>query len=369
MEWGMTLKIDQRSLSACGEVKSFGMIDVIKLVCALLVIVVHVPPMGNTSVPALQMVNYVTQQGIARIAVPFYFVCTGFLHFRRAGEGQQVLDASWAYVKKLLRLYLVWTVIYAPFILRDILLNPQGMLRGVVVALRDFLLVGSYVHLWYLHATMIAVLLVAFLLAKKVQPLRIVAYALVTYALGLMAQSWFGVIRPLEGTAVWQGLKLVQSVIATTRNGLFEGFIFVALGAVLARCPIRMSTKAASVGLAASLLLLAAEVALLTKLGWIREHDYYFSLIPVAFCMVLLVGRVRLDNTALCARLRTVASLIFFVHIWVRGALMLFSGALGLGWTENAMLFVLTVVISTALAVLIEALGRTRRFAFLKKLL
>ena len=357
-----------KSLTDCREQKQFPCIDVVKLICAVLVITAHIAPFGETDVPLLMTINDIIQRYLCRIAVPFFFVCTGFLLFRRT-EPANALSPALGYAKKLLRTYLLWTAIYCVFILRDILMNPQGILQGIVIALRDFFLVGSYVHLWYLHASITAVVLAAFLLSRKVAPTKIFGISLVLYCIGLLAESYFGLIRPLQGVpALWQGLKAVQSVIFTTRNGLFEGLAFVSLGMLLAYKPIRLSLKAAVLGLIASLALLLAEGLLLDNAGWIRDTDYYLSLLPVAFFMFYLAAHIQLKPGKLYPYLRTLSTLVYFIHIWIRGALMILSDILHLGWTQNAMLFLLTLVLSVIGAMVIAKMAQHPKLSFLKKL-
>lgn len=48
--------------------KDFRILDVTKFVCAILVVMIHVPPFGNN-----ETLDFIFQKCLAKIAVPFFF--------------------------------------------------------------------------------------------------------------------------------------------------------------------------------------------------------------------------------------------------------------------------------------------------------
>ena len=60
------------------EKKSYGMLDVAKFISALLVIAIHCAPFIEIN----ETLNFVYVQIIARLAVPFFFMASGWLFFR-----------------------------------------------------------------------------------------------------------------------------------------------------------------------------------------------------------------------------------------------------------------------------------------------
>ena len=61
------------------ERKNYYALDVAKLICALLVICIHTGPLLDISSDA----NFVLVQVLARLAVPLFFVISGFLFFQK----------------------------------------------------------------------------------------------------------------------------------------------------------------------------------------------------------------------------------------------------------------------------------------------
>lgn len=212
------------------EKQNYNAIDLTKFICAILVVTIHIAPFGDNE--NLRFFNYGIQNYLARIAVPFFFVTSGFLLYRKSTLENFSMDRTFKYALRLLRLYIIWSLIYLPLNIKIFLGNGQSIIHSVLVYIRNFIFTGSYTQLWYLNATIFAVILISFLLKKHIAPKKIIIYAAVFYFAGLFAQSYFGVIRPLRDLTpnLWHMLKLLSKIIVTTRDGLFEGFLFVAIG-------------------------------------------------------------------------------------------------------------------------------------------
>ena len=65
---------------------SFNGIDLIKFICAYLVMMIHIQPFdGHAGVynEYMQCINFAMKNIVCRIAVPFFFIASGFLLFRK----------------------------------------------------------------------------------------------------------------------------------------------------------------------------------------------------------------------------------------------------------------------------------------------
>ncbi len=331
----------------------------------------HVLPFGDTNNALLRLFNYGIQNWFARIAVPFFFVSSGFLLYRKTPLENFSPERTKRYVVKLIRLYALWTLVYLPLKLKGILTDPQGLAHGVLFYLRDVVFVGSYWHLWYFPALIFAVIVISWLLSRRVSLKKILIAALCLYAVGLLGQSWFGLIKPLRLAApdLWAALKAVQQVIFTTRNGLFEGLLFVAMGATFAYRGFKLPRRAALVGFLASYVLMFIEALTLKRLDFVLEEDMYVFLVPLTWCAFGLVVNCRMPGRAQTFKtLRVVSSLVFFIHWWVMVLLDKAFNLLGFAIGETCLLFVLTVCASIALSYGIYRLSLHPRLGWLKRL-
>ena len=180
-------------------------IDLIEFICAFLIFTIHIPPFQEPLSGAEESVNFWLRNCLCRLAVPFYFVSSGFLLFRNTSFHAFDTDRIRNYCLKLLRLIGIWSILLA---------NVEAR------------------HLWYLHATVVAVVLLSLCLRFRLRLPLIWAAACVLYAIGLLGDSYNGL------TAIWADLSAFRFLSAgyslfshTTRNGIFMGFIFILMGA------------------------------------------------------------------------------------------------------------------------------------------
>lgn len=351
-----------------GQNVHYHSVDVFKLICSILVVMIHIPPFGSNDTFA--QVNFGIQNAAARIAVPFFFMCTGFFLYQKTTCDDFDIQPVKVYLRKILRLYLIWSAIYFPVSMKSILGHPQGIGYGLMTYVRNFFFVGSYTLLWYLNATIVGVWIVSFLLSRKVKPKNILIAAAAFYGLGLLAQSWFGLIVPLKTAmpGVWSMLKVMQKVFVTTRNGLFEGFLFISIGMLFAFNKVSIRKGLALPGFLICYLCMFGEVFLVERLGFARGYDMNLFLVPTTVFLFDLVIRFRLPGRGNGKLLRWLSSLIFYLHIGVCIAVSLVMTCCGVEIYTNCLQFVLTLLMTILIGLVMIRLSESERFRWLKKL-
>ena len=202
--------------------KKYGAIDIAKYVSALLVVCIHTFPFYEVSV----RLNAYWIQTVCRLAVPFFFVSSGFFFFRKWDKNHPEAnqEALSRYEKRLGKIYLIWTIIYLPYTIWDYT-RAGFRFYHIFAYLRDLLLNGSYYHLWFLPA-------------------------LIPYVSFLF--SFF------------------TKLLVTARNGIFFGPIFVGMGLLLARSH-RLSHRASLIGWAVSFVGLFLEVTIYMHFDLLRD--------------------------------------------------------------------------------------------------
>ena len=188
--------------------KSYPCIDLIKFICALLVVTIHISPLRGNLPIAAKYFNFTTKFCLARIAVPFFFVASGFFLFRKMPLDNINSDTIKEYCFKLLRLFGLWTIL---------------------------IFIGEPIQLWYLSATVISVVLVSIFLYYRVKLPYIGVIALLLYGIGILGDAYYGILEPLERISLFRNiLKGYFAIFSSTRNGLFMGFMFVYVGGLFA---------------------------------------------------------------------------------------------------------------------------------------
>lgn len=273
------------------------------------------------------------------------------------------------YVVKLFRLYVTWSLIYIPINIKYWINESYGFRHSVIIYIRDFIFAGTFGQLWYLNATIVAVMILTYLLNRKVNIKKVLVGAFVLYLVGLLAQSWFGLIEPLRDISprIWKVLQLMQKIIVTPRNGVFEGLLFVSIGAYIGIYDKKVKSSLALIGFIFSMLLMLGEFILLTNLHWIKRYDMYLFLVPATVFLFFLVKSINFKDNQIYKMLRQVSILIFYTHMWiytiVSKILRHFSNIIEV----PMVLFLTTLFLTIICAVLIIKLSQRKNFSWIKK--
>lgn len=349
---------------------NYNSIDLAKFFAAILVIMIHVQPFGRSNSYPIIVLNYCVQNWLARIAVPFFFVCSGFLLYKKTNIASFHVEPTKKKIVQLIRLYLIWTFIYSPLIFRVIMKDPRGILHALLLFIRDFFFTGSFTQLWYFPATIFAFILISFLLSKRVPPIIIVLFSLFAYIVGLLAQSWFGLLLPLKTLSpdLWNLLKTLQKIIVTTRDGFFEGFFFVGLGMLFSCYDINISKKKALIGFLCSLFLMLVEAIVLKYINYVRATDMYLFLVPTAFFGFCFVLKTQLPYNSIFLVLRRISSLVFYLHPWVTVFVSIGLKQINATLANSPLLFVLTTIITIIVSFVVTRMSKYRHFQWLKRI-
>lgn len=267
-------------------------VDILKIVLACMVVGVHSGFLEDIS----DMGRYLTAGGLFRIAVPIFFVINGFYFF----SVPQEKITTW--FKRVILLYLFWTLIYIGYWFRMETINLFEIARVIKT-----ILIG-HEHLWYLPAMIGAALVL--LPLKKLATAALLAIALVLFATGLTIQ-YLGNYHVFSNTTVDKALNLLWLY----RNFLFFAFPFFALGYLLRRTEIykRISLPAVFAMAVIALVLLLAEVYL----------DFIFQVAPKGFdiflwlilaCPLVFMAALKLDIKGDGKTLALYSTGIYFIH-------------------------------------------------------
>lgn len=150
-------------------------VDLLRIVGAFLVITLHSDPLRPISMNA----SIVMTQGITRIAVPFFFVASGYFLAKTIKKGR---FKPWA--ARIFKLYIVWMLIYSPIWIYHLL--GENLL---VLGIAKMLAIGHY-HLWYLIALLLAALFLFLLIVWKRERL-ISAFIVLGFLLGFGLQYFY----------------------------------------------------------------------------------------------------------------------------------------------------------------------------------
>lgn len=326
--------------------------DIAKFISAFLVICIHVGPLLDINKEA----NFILVQIVARIAVPLFFIISGFLFFKkidlhREWNDYENMHTLRHYIGRLTTIYLVWTILYLPFSYLVMRSGGGITLASILGYIRDFFFAGSFYHLWFLPALLFAVSISYFMIMKWGIG-KTIWIALLLYVIGMMGnvypKLWDGI--PMLHT-IWKGYT---DLFVTTRNGLFFGLIFIAFGAYFSMRHIYLKRKVILIGFLISLVGLFIECYLLRENGFMKNlTSMYIMLIPCVCFLFLYLLRVKLEKRKVYKTLRSMSLLIYVSHIMFVSILI---------WTmptiNSLLAYAITVVASVFVSYLIVVLSR-----------
>ncbi|MEY8516855.1 acyltransferase [Lachnospiraceae bacterium 29-84] len=296
--------------------KTYGAIDNFRLVAALLIVAIHTAPLKSFNATADYLVTYC----FGRIAVPFFFLVTGFFVlapyeralFQTPAAGRKAFRKTGTFLKRTTALYAAATLLYLPVKVYS------KQLGGIWESIQEILFDGTFYHLWYLPAVLLGCLFVMALM-RTCSPSTGFLVTIVLYLIGVFGDSYYHLVEhiPVIG-ACYQGIFAIS---AYTRNGIFFAPVFLWIGAVIANQNIRMPASHAAAGFLVSLAGMLAEGYLTYQMEWQKHNSMYLFLLPVMCFLFLLLLSVK--GKAFWAA-RDVSMYIYIIHplciILVRGA-------------------------------------------------
>lgn len=277
-------------------------VDLAKYIAAICVIAIHTEPFSNYS----DVLNVITVQIIARLAVPFFAVCTGYYAAQRA-----VGSAGWYYFRnqwsKLFRIYTLWSALYlvvsVPKWIGSGWFSAWAFVDFAIAAVRS----GAHYHLWYLLSLLYA-WPIFYLFLRRVDrklwlPVSIGLYFVkaVSYAYRAFLPDRFDALFGILG--YWDGLF----------NGVFLLLPLMLLGAYNVGAPAIKRSHSIAVFIL-SFLVLIAEVAFLYDKEQ-QAVSYIFSTYPTVFFLFITVLELRIRrNKSLCGQLGAASLFVYCFH-------------------------------------------------------
>ena len=276
-------------------------IDEFRLAAALLVITIHTSPLASCS----ETGDFFLTRVIARVAVPFFLMASGFFLI-----SQYARDAGrlWAFLKKTAVLYGISIAVYLPLKLYNGYFTGKHFLPELI---KDLVFDGTMYHLWYLPASMLGAG-IAWYAVRRLGFKKALIVTLGLYAAGLLGDSYYGIAEKLPILSVFY--QNLFEITDYTRNGIFFAPVFLVMGGMAAEEAARgesLSLQICGAGLGVSFLLMSCEGLLLRELGIQRHDSMYLFLLP---CMYFLFRLLLFRRGSRKERIRTWALLIYIIH-------------------------------------------------------
>lgn len=317
--------------------KKYNSIDVWKMVMAVCVIAIHTDMLCNCKSELLKSAF----NSFTTLAVPFFFLTSGFLIGNKINEqnpDEKNIEYIKKYLFKIIKLYLIWTLIYLPMAIYYFIKEGKGIMVSVLSYVRGFIFVGQQYNswpLWYLLSTIYALILLIILikiLHLKHKKIAIVGSAIFIVSIAITCLTEYK--GDVTGILYWIK-KIVSYSIGSGR--IFTGAFYIPIGIVLSKKELSSITA-----------------WMMLILGYILNviiDNTAISTILVAMSSIglfLIVKKICLPDAPIYYLVRKVSTIIYFIHMYIWTAYyMLVYGQKTYGIDS----FLVTTIISSILAV------------------
>ena len=259
-------------------------IDIFKWIASVLIIAFHIGPFEGISENA----GFVLSQVIARLAVPFFLVCSGFFlgktvkkFFKNCLSPKECRNTFLKTSKKLFILYIGWSLFYLLLSIPNWIKTGWLSYKAFIDWFITFFFLGSHYHLWYLISTAISVFILAFL-AKALNKKMILPLIIILWLIGIMEYSYQSFL-PDSFQFVFSRCERFPVLF----SGVFRTLPLIFLG-IYIQLSSKKKLKFSILGLCLSLALMTIEILWLKSNG-VRDFGYILSSLPCAyfvFCVV-----------------------------------------------------------------------------------
>ena len=321
------------------DTKSYRGIDYFRLIAAFLIIAIHTSPLSTYS----ETGNFILTRIIARVAVPFFLMTSGFFLISRYSYNEDKLKS---FVKKTGFIYVVAILTYIPLNIYNGYFKMDNLLPNI---LKDIFFDGTIYHLWYLPAAILGAV-IAWFAVKRCGFKKALLITSILYVMGLFGDSYYGIAEKIPLLSGLYGCFF--EVSDYTRNGIFFAPVFLVLGGMIADRRMRVSLKASLIGCGVSFLLMFGEGMLLHGFDVQRHDSMYVFLLP---CVYFLFHALTFLRGKRSVYLRTSALVIYIIHpmmIVVVRMFAKFTHTQGLFVDNSVMHFLSVSILSAGFAML-----------------
>lgn len=313
--------------------KGYTGIDYFRCIAALLVIAIHTSPLASFNETA----DFLLTRGVARIAVPFFFMTSGFFLLSTNKYQPEKLIS---FIKKTAWIYVFSIILYIPINIYNRYFQIDHLLLNII---KDILFDGTLYHLWYLPASLLGAM-ISWYLVKWLDYPKALTAAGILYLIGLFGDSYYGLI---QNTVCFNNFyNFIFQITDYTRNGIFFAPVFFILGGKIADKKRFLTFSKCIYGFIISFAIMMAEAVLLHYYNFQRHDSMYIFLLPSMYFLFHILLSFKGKRLA---RLRMLSLIIYVIHPMMIVIIRLFAKLLHIEslMLENSIIYYVLVCITS----------------------
>lgn len=227
-------------------VKKYNGINLIKYFMAICVIAIHMQPL-------LKINNNIIlnlYDSIVKLAVPFFFIVTGFFIGKKipnlnqfSSDSSNILKKN---IQKFLRLYLIFTIIYMPLTIYEYITLDSSILDCLYYFLRGLIFVGEHYNswaLWYLLSAFYGLCVIYFLHKKGIKIKNILYVGIFLFLIGLGVDYILRISTPI---GLFKNIQQILHYIFgfnIDSGRIFTSVLYLSVGMLLSKMELKKLKK------------------------------------------------------------------------------------------------------------------------------
>ena len=338
-------------------------VGIYKFILALLVVAIHVEPFSGD-------LAFYTNNCLARIAVPSFFVLSAYFLFDKLINNDWDAKIFWKNQKHLAKYYGIWLLLHSPVVLTRLWETATDIPNYIWLVVQAVCLKGPYGALWFLPATMMAVALV-YWIGKKCGPYVCLVISFPLFFFAALETEYFGLIEDIAWMEVVNnGLVAVFGWLA---NGLTFGFFFCSIGYYIAYTKNKNRTiQIDMIKLVLAAILLFVETTIVRDYKLAVSYGAMLFLIPTVYYIVQILLRLpKTTDSNFIAKarfLQNLSLLIYPMHFAIMELMEFFLRDNKTYMSNTVLQYIVVCTINLILGALIIYLGEKKNLKVAKAL-
>lgn len=333
------------------ERKDFKGVDLTKFVLAILVVAGHTHPFKEITNPIFVHL----WERLLLLVVPYFFIAAGFFLFPKvysSPDKTSRLQALWLYLKRIISLYIYWTIIFLPLTLWHFSHDNLIIEKDVVLFIRGTFFFGENFYswpLWFLLSMIYSLTFISLLMFINLRVRTIFYISILIFAVAMIFN--YLVAGESRNEFLLMLGKIIKYLFLTGR--LFTGMFYLMIGGLIAMNQIRISKLAMVLMVLIALTFQFVEIEIISP--------FLFSLLPITlFCLTV---DLKLEGIKNGLFLRKCSTVMYFTHMIIFFLYtLIFRTIPYFGWDA----FLVSVAVPMILTPII--IRNEERFPFLKQL-
>lgn len=223
-----------------GYREDISSIDIMKFFMSICVVAIHTRPFVEIDNEIFQDFYEV----IVRIAVPFFFISSGYLLFGKLKYpycNTQSLKKVKSSIIRTLKIYCIWTFVYMPITIYDYCTNGKSIVDNIKHFSQGLFFLGEHLNswpLWYLLSAFYGLGIIYVLLKRKMNPKHVFVCSFVLYILGDVLDL---LVSYKDIMPKWIDIVLQIYIDTFLKGRITQGVFFISCGMMLCTMKIRLT--------------------------------------------------------------------------------------------------------------------------------